>query len=98
MTNAELRRAAKRGPITANIVSDGSRRYFVEVLGPTGTNILQDRSGKTLFFNDMSEARAQLTKAKVTTIALTMRIAAAEACGGPLAQDSGFAKLAINEG
>lgn len=98
MTQAELRRTAKRGPITAHIVSDGSRRYFIEVLEPTGTKILQDRHGKTLFFYNMSEARAQLTKAKVTTIALTMRIAADEACAGPLIQDSGFAKLPINDG
>ncbi len=98
MTKAELRRAVKHAQITANIVSDGSRCYFVELLGPEGMNILQDRHGKILFFYNIGEARALLAKAKVTTIALTMRIAADEACAGPLTQNSGFATLPINDG
>jgi hypothetical protein len=95
MTLTELKRIAKSAPTTATIVSDGCRDYVIAIAKPNGAGMLQDRKRRTLKFRSLFEAKQALRRASVDEIVLSVRVAADEACAGPVPFDSGIANVSL---
>lgn len=79
MTPAQLRRAAKNQEVTARIISDGCRDYFVEIERPSGAGVLRRRWKGPMRFKSLSEVHHLLNQCRVKDVLLVSRVADDEA-------------------
>ena len=97
MTLSALRKLARRKTLNAVIISDGCRDYVVEVQHANGAGMLRDWRGRIRRYKALAEAQRVLRSAGVTDVALSVRIAADEACAGPALTGSGFSRLSLSQ-
>ena len=95
MTPWQLRKAARAGGLTARIISDGSRDYFVEIARDNGAGVLRSRWTGAIRFKSLCQVRSFLTRRNVQDIRLLSRVADEEA-GQPQASSWGFAELRLS--
>ncbi len=96
MTLNALKKLARKKALSAVIISDGCRDYVVEIRHANGAGTLQDWRGRTSRFKALAEAQRVLRSARVADVSLAVRIAADEACAGPVLSDSGFSTLSLS--
>ena len=94
MTPGKLRNAARRQDITARILSDGCRDYFVEIARDARRSVLRNRWRRPLKFKSLAEAHQMLARHHVQDIRLVSRVADEEA-GQPQGGGWGFAELHV---
>ena len=82
--------------VQAVIISDGCRDYVIEVRHAGGAGTLRDWRGRTKRFRALAEAHRVLRRAGVSDVTLAVRVAADEACAGPMMTSDGFSQLSLS--
>jgi hypothetical protein len=94
MTPAQLRKVARADSVTAKVISDGCRDYFVQIERDNGAGLLRSRNRNLLRFKSLTEVHQLLGQCNVEDIWLVSRVADDET-GRPPGTQSGFSEMRL---
>lgn len=94
MTPAQLKRLARTDAVTARVISDGSRDYFVQINKGRSGGVLRTRGNKPMRFRSLSDVHRLLSSCHVQTVQLAHRVADEEVTGS-IGDQCGFADVRL---